>query len=50
MIKNLTGKPMCTELLPAGNYWTGRLRRGRSLRMTALGPAANVSALFFNAE
>jgi urea carboxylase-associated protein 2 len=39
-----------TELLPGGGHWSGRIRRGRGLRLTALANGANVSALFFNAE
>lgn len=38
------------ERLPGGNHWSGRLRRGTTLMLTAVAPRANVSALFFNAE
>ena len=38
------------EVLPGGNHWSGRLRRGTALRLTALSAGANVSALFYNAE
>lgn len=38
------------ELLPGGNHWSGRLRRGSALRLTDRQGGANVSALFFNAE
>lgn len=39
-----------TELLPGGNHWSACLRRGRGLRLTALGGGANVAALFFSAQ
>lgn len=42
--------PLWQELLPGGNHWSGRLRRGQLLRLTALAPSANVAALFYNAE
>ncbi|MDB5850521.1 MAG: hypothetical protein JWP29_4273 [Rhodoferax sp.] len=38
------------ETLPGGHHWSGRLRRGTALRLTALQAGANVSALFYNAE
>lgn len=38
------------ELLPGGNHWSGRLRRGSALRLTDCQGGANLSALFFNAE
>jgi uncharacterized protein len=38
------------ETLRGGAHWSGVLRRGTALRMTATGPAANVAALFFNRE
>lgn len=38
------------EVLPGGNHWSGRLRRGSGLKLTTLATRANVSALFFNAE
>ncbi len=38
------------ETLPPGALWSMRLPRHRTLRLTALAPGANVSALFFNAE
>jgi urea carboxylase-associated protein 2 len=38
------------ERMPGGLHWSGLLRRGNSLRITALGPRANVSALFYNFE
>lgn len=37
------------EDLPAGAMWSMRLRRHLALTLTALGPGANVSALFYNA-
>ncbi|GAB4167272.1 MAG: urea carboxylase-associated family protein [Terrimicrobiaceae bacterium] len=39
-----------SEDLPGGAMWSMRVRRGRRLRLTALAPGANVSALFYNAE
>ncbi|ENH6339656.1 urea carboxylase-associated family protein [Burkholderia vietnamiensis] len=38
------------ERMPGGLHWSGLLRRGNSLRISTLGPRANVSALFFNFE
>lgn len=38
------------ERMPGGLHWSGLLRRGNSLRLTALGAQANVSALLFNFE
>lgn len=38
------------ERLPGGNHWSGRLRRGTTLTLTAVAARANVSALLFNAE
>jgi urea carboxylase-associated protein 2 len=38
------------ELLPGGNHWSGRLRRGSALRLTDCQGGANLSGLFFNAE
>lgn len=38
------------ERMPGGLHWSGLLRRGNSLRITALGDGANVSALFYNFE
>lgn len=40
---------MMTETLPPGAMWSARLRRHRLLKLEALGPGANVSALFYNA-
>jgi uncharacterized protein len=36
------------ETVPGGLHWSGLIRRGNTLRMTALGDTANVSALFYN--
>lgn len=36
--------------LAAGEHWSGVLRRGTSLRITALGERANVAALMYNYE
>lgn len=38
------------ERVPGGHHWSGRMRRGTALTMTAVTAGANVSALFFNAE
>jgi hypothetical protein len=38
------------ETLSAGEHWSGILRRGVSLRLTALESKTNVSALFYNFE
>jgi uncharacterized protein len=39
-----------TETLRAGEHWSGVLRRGTSLRITALEPRANVAAMMYNYE
>lgn len=39
-----------SETLSPGEHWSGILRRGVSLRLTALEPKANVSTLFYNFE
>lgn len=36
------------EAVPAGTSWTHVLKRGTSLRVTALGDGANVPAIFYN--
>jgi uncharacterized protein len=38
------------EALHPGEHWSGVLRRGTSLRITALEPRANVAALMYNYE
>ncbi|MDQ0590011.1 urea carboxylase-associated protein 2 [Variovorax paradoxus] len=38
------------EEMPGGCHWSGLLRRGNTLRVTARGANANVSALFYNFE
>jgi len=38
------------ELVQGGAHWSGVLRRGMSLRLTALGAGANVAALFYSRE
>jgi urea carboxylase-associated protein 2 len=42
--------PLWTEALNGGAHWSGILRRGQSLRLTAMGPEANVAALFYSRE
>jgi uncharacterized protein len=44
------GLVLWEETMPGGMQWSGIVRRGVSLRLTALGPGANVSALFYNHE
>jgi urea carboxylase-associated protein 2 len=39
-----------TENLKPGEHWSGVLRRGTSLRITALEPRANVAAIMYNYE
>jgi uncharacterized protein len=38
------------EVVPGGNHWSGRQRRGTALRLTDKRGGANASVLFFNAE
>ena len=38
------------ETLPPGSHWSGILRRGTSLRMSALEAGANVAAMLYNYE
>jgi uncharacterized protein len=38
------------EIVPGGCHWSGRLRRGTVLRLSALQAGANASVLLFNAE
>jgi urea carboxylase-associated protein 2 len=38
------------ELVQGGAHWSGVLRRGMSVRLTALGAGANVAALFYSRE
>ena len=40
---------LLSEQIPDGAMWSMCIKRHRSLRITALAPQANVSALFFNA-
>jgi urea carboxylase-associated protein 2 len=44
------GKELWSEQLRAGQHWSGILRRGVSLRLTALEERANVAALMYNFE
>jgi len=44
------GPVLWEETMPGGMQWSGIVRRGVSLRLTALSPGANVSALFYNHE
>ena len=43
-------QPRWIEELQGDSHWSGVLRRGMSLRVTALGADANVAALFYNHE
>ncbi len=38
------------ESLPGGAHWSGRVRRGTTLRLTDVNAGANVSAIFYNAD
>ncbi|MEY2855587.1 MAG: hypothetical protein RL030_2719 [Pseudomonadota bacterium] len=42
--------PLWEETLQGGAHWSGVLRRGRSLRLTACGADANVAALFYSRD
>ncbi|MFT8317646.1 MAG: urea amidolyase associated protein UAAP1 [Sporolactobacillus sp.] len=39
-----------TKTFHKGEKWSGKIRRGRLVRLTALGAGANLSALFYNAH
>jgi urea carboxylase-associated protein 2 len=39
-----------TETLPGGNHWSGRVRRGTTLRFTDTSGRANLSVLVYNAD
>ncbi len=43
-------EPLWTETLRGGAHWSGVLRRGQSLRLTAAAADANVAALFYSRE
>jgi hypothetical protein len=43
-------EPLLSETLPGGGMWSMRIPRHRAIRLTALNPGANVSALFYNAH
>jgi uncharacterized protein len=42
--------PMWQETLPPGEHWSSILRRGTTLKITALGEGANVAAMIYNYE
>jgi urea carboxylase-associated protein 2 len=42
--------PFWEERIQGGSHWSGVLRRGATLRLTALGDDANVAALFYSRE
>jgi urea carboxylase-associated protein 2 len=44
------GRMLWDEDLRADSHWSGVIRRGISLRLTALGSDANVAALFYSSE
>ena len=44
------GPILWQETMPGGMQWSGIVRRGVTLRLTALASGANVSALFYNHE
>jgi urea carboxylase-associated protein 2 len=50
MTSTAATQPHWIEQLPGDSHWSGVLRRGMSLRITALGADANVAALFYNHE
>lgn len=43
-------EPAWDEVLRGGAHWSGILRRGHALRLTALGARANVAALLYSRE
>jgi uncharacterized protein len=43
-------RPLWSATLQPGEHWSGVLRRGMSLRLTALGAGANVAAMLYNYE
>jgi urea carboxylase-associated protein 2 len=50
-IKSTLAAPVLwEELVQGGAHWSGVLRRGSSLRMTAQGAGANLAALFYSRE
>jgi urea carboxylase-associated protein 2 len=46
----VTAKPLWEVQLPGDSHWSGVLRRGVTLRLTALDDGANLTALFYNHE
>jgi uncharacterized protein len=44
------GPILWEETMPGGAHWSGLIRRGVTLRLTALGVGGNVSALLYNHE
>ncbi|HYP80404.1 MAG TPA: DUF1989 domain-containing protein, partial [Steroidobacteraceae bacterium] len=43
-------KPLWSQPLRGGAHWSGVIRRGLTLRLTATGSDANVAALFYSHE
>jgi uncharacterized protein len=50
VIGNMPNAALWEEKLSAGAHWSGVVRRGITLRITALQAGANLSATFFNAD
>jgi uncharacterized protein len=50
MTGNVSNDPLWQEHLSAGAHWSGIVRRGITLRITALQSGANLSATLFNAD
>ena len=51
MLKSVPVGPLLWDYaLPGGSHWSGILRRGVTLRLTAGGTDANVAALFYSRE
>jgi uncharacterized protein len=50
MTGNVSNDPLWQERLSAGAHWSGMIRRGITLRITALQGGANLSATFLNAD
>jgi len=49
-VSNISGAELWAETLSPGEHWSGVLRRGTSLRLTALEARANVAAMLYNYE
>lgn len=47
---NVVSASILPNTLPGGGKWSGRIRRGKTITITALEDGANVSVLLFNAD